>query len=93
MFAGQLTIFNELDRDRGTLRRLGDGPELGMALLEPLFASGWKLHRVRPFAGEPGWLFILTNDVFEVKRVGAELGDVAIDLFKKAAPFVSAAAA
>lgn len=98
MFAGQLTIFDEfdrfheLDRDRDGLRRLGDGPELGMALLQPLFARGWQLHRVVPFAGEPGWLFILENGVFEAKQTGSTLGDVAVELFKEAAVLTGAAA-
>lgn len=93
MLAGQLTVFDELNRQRGELRRLGDGPEVGMVLLEALLLNGWKLHRVRPFAGEHAWLFILTNGVFEVKRQADELGDVASEMFKEAATFAGAAAA
>lgn len=90
--AGQLTIFNELDRHSGKLRRLGDGPELGLALLQPLILRGWKLHRARPFAGEHEWLFILTDGTFEVKREADQLADVATELFEEASIFMGAAA-
>jgi len=92
---GQLTIFDELDRDRRGLRRIGDGPELGRALLEMLLAAGWRLHRVRAFAGEHEWLFILTNRVFEVKRTATadKFDDVVLELAQEAASFMGAAAA
>lgn len=90
----QLTIYDELDdlEERAdTLRLLGDGPELGLTLLQPLFARGWRLHRTTTFAGERT-LFILANGVFEVKREGDALADVAADLFKEAVKLSGAAA-
>lgn len=95
MLAGQLTIYDELDdlEERAdTLRLLGDGPELGLAILQPLFTRGWRLHRAEAFAGGGRVLFILANGVFEVKREGASLGDVATDLFAEAAKMMGAAA-
>jgi len=95
MLAGQLTIYDELDdleAREDTLRLLGDGPELGLALLQPLFLRGWRLHRVRPFTGAGGTLFMLANGVFEVKRQGDELGDVAVELFEEAVKLAGAAA-
>jgi hypothetical protein len=92
LLAGQLTIFDVLDEPGDEpLRRLGDGPELGKILLQPLILKGWQLERVRRFAGEPGWLFILSNGVFEVRREGETLADVAVEMFKEAAPLASAA--
>jgi hypothetical protein len=94
MLAGQLSIYDELD-DReereDTLRLLGDGPELGLALLRPLFMRGWSLHRSGAFAGGRT-LFILANGVFEVKREGDKLGDVAVGLFEEAVKLAGAAA-
>lgn len=91
----QLTIYDELDdleARADTLRLLGEGPELGMALLQPLFMRGWRLHRVRPFTGAGRTLFMLANGVFEVKREGDDLGDVAVDLFEEAVKLAGAAA-
>lgn len=91
----QLTIYDvldELDRQPRGMRRLGDGPELGMLLLQPLVARGWRLHRVPAFAGAHTWLFILRNGAFEVKREGDSLGDVAIELFEEAGKLTGAAA-
>lgn len=96
MFAGQLTIFDaleEFDAEQGELRRLGEGIELSMALLEPLFVRGWRLHETRAFAGgDDRLLFVLANDVFEVKREGATLGEVAGELFDEAVKLSGAAA-
>jgi len=95
MLAGQLTIYDELDdleAREDTLRLLGEGPELGMALLQPLFARGWRLHRAPPFTGAGGTLFMLANGVFEVKREGETLGDVAVELFTEAAGLCGAIA-
>jgi hypothetical protein len=95
MLAIQLTIYDELDdleEREDTLRLLGDGPELGMALLQPLFIRGWRLHRVRSFTGSGGHLFILANGVFEAKRQGDALGDVAVELFEEAVKLSGAAA-
>lgn len=81
--AGQLSIDDELEHVG--LRRLGDGPELGVPLILPLVAKGWRLHDpVRAFAGG-GFLFVLERDGVEVRRVGACLADVAVDLFREAA--------
>lgn len=90
----QLTIYDELDdleARADTLRLLGEGPELGMVLLQPLFMRGWRLHRIRSFSGACT-LFMLANGVFEVKREGDELGDVAADLFEEAVKLAGAAA-
>jgi hypothetical protein len=94
----QLTIFDALDElerqqvQQGGMRRLGDGPEMGMLLLQPLLTRGWRLHRVPAFAGAAKWLFILRNETFEVKREGDTLADVAIELFEEASKFCGAAA-
>lgn len=92
----QLTIFDaldELDRQDAGMRRLGAGPELGMVLLMPLTARGWRLHRVRTFGGSPHpFMFILANGVHQVRREGAVLGDVATDLFEEASKLTGAAA-
>jgi hypothetical protein len=94
----QLTIYDVLDEfdrlalERPGMRRLGAGPELGMLLLQPLVARGWRLHRVPAFAGAHTWLFILRNGAFEVKREGNSLGDVAIELFEEAGKLTGAAA-
>jgi hypothetical protein len=95
----QLTIYDalaELERQEDEqlgMRRLGDGPELGALLLMPLIARGWRLHRVRAFAGSPHpWLFVLANGTFEVKREGSTLEDVHIELFKEASTLSGARA-
>jgi hypothetical protein len=82
----QLTIFDALEASEAEdeLRLLGAGPELGEVLLMPLLARGWRLHRARPFAGGGDTLFILANEVFEVKREGGTLADVAVGLFEEA---------
>jgi len=69
------------------MSRIGDGLELGMTLLQPLLMRGWKLHERTAFAGGGRTLFILANDLLEVKREGATLGDVAVELFEEAAQF------
>ena len=95
MFAEQLSIFDvleELDAEQAELRRLGDGIELGMALLQPLFVRGWRLHGTRAFSSSDRMLYILANGVFEVKREGATLGDVAVELFEEAVKLSGAAA-
>lgn len=86
VLAEQLSIYDEFDRGE-PLRRLGAGPELGAVLLLPLAAKGWHLHEpVRAFAGQ-GNLYILERAGIELRRVGASLGEVAVDLFEEAARY------
>lgn len=95
MFAGQLTIWDvldELDDEQHQLSRLGAGPELGMVLLRPLLMRGWRLHDAPAFAAPGRKLFILANSVFEVKREGATLGDVVVDLVEEAVRLTGVAA-
>jgi hypothetical protein len=71
------------------MSRIGEGPELGMTLLQPLLMKGWALHEpVTAFAGGRR-LFILQHSRIglEVKAEGATIGDVACELMEKAAPF------
>lgn len=65
----QLTIYDalaELEREQPLgMSRIGDGPELGMTLLQPLFAHGWTLQQpVLAFAGDvpPGGRLELVFD-------------------------------
>ncbi len=91
----QLTIFDVLDEVEASppgLSRLGDGPELGMALLQPLLVRGWRLHRAPAFAAPGRTLFILANGVFEVKREANGLGEVAVELFEEAVKLSGAGA-
>lgn len=82
----QLSIYDEeAFLEHGPLRPIG--PEVGSLLLRLLALKGWTLHDpVRAFAGE-GRLFILERDGLEVRRVGASLDDVAVELFEEAARF------
>jgi hypothetical protein len=81
---GQLSVYDELDRlEHGPLRRIGEGPELGELLLRPLLLKGWRLLEFPAFAGD-GVVFVLERGGVEVRRTGASLAEVAIELFTEA---------
>jgi hypothetical protein len=86
----QLTIYDvlaELERAHDAaaeLPRLGEGPELGLLLLQPLFARGWRLQKPVTALGGAKLLWILVRGTVEVKAEGRTLGDVATALFTEA---------
>ena len=66
------------------LERLGESPAFGSLLLDLLGCAGWSIVITGAFAGD-GVLVIARRGPFEVRRSGATLADVAVDLFREAA--------
>lgn len=94
MFGTQLS-FDDLEPDEplslGSMERIGESFAFGSMLVQLMRASGWVVEETKPFAGldetgehNAGVLIIARLGALEIKRVGATLADVAIDLFNEA---------